>query len=401
MSELPEEKLPDRKKVDKQLRMSDDFNANESYLSMILSEIPDEPVNVQQFTNLDSYYKSDGHALIAGRTGKGKTTLQTTMSKSFIDSGWKVLRREPANDFCYLAGYVGGCNTQIFIPQQDDCTLELFGFDAEVVATNDPNEVIKRVYEGGYQFNVMLYDNYTYDLDSISGFYAKLFLQLMHKCQQTRKAELQPLLFEIDELNDLAMPRGKGATEVQTNLARTFEYAIRKLRKYKVRILGTSQRFNQISIDVRSQFEHTFIKKNYGYDIWAFFAQQLITSNNKTFWKVLKHVISMPVNEFLFFDENAHFDFYTYPDIPRDNKLDVEMLGTWKGMPKRDGGKILSKTADRYNAIIVVELQHPGLNAVEKIHLIKQKFGIDVGHADFLQAKKHLLAKGFIQRKNA
>lgn len=318
-------------------------NQKTSYLESLLMQIPDEqPSDVQQFTNLNEFFDLDSHALVAGRTGYGKTSLMLDIMLQFMSRGTKVFYREPAEEFFYLAKYIP---TQVFIPEQSDISLEMIGFNAEVVKTNNPRTIVEKMYENNYMFNVMLYDAYTLESKFTAEFFSEVFKQLMHYCQQKRKSQRQEIIFSIDELNDFVTPRGKGLTPMHTELAKHFDSCIRKFRKYKVRLFASTQRFNQISIDVRSQFDTTFIKRCFGYDIWTFIAHQLITSNNKTFWKTIRHVIGMPVNEFLYFDRHGKFDYYKISDIKRPN-VEIEPLGEWFGIPKIKKGKKV--TYDRY-----------------------------------------------------
>jgi uncharacterized membrane protein len=124
-------------------------------------------------------------------------------------------------------------------------------------------------------------------------------------------------------------------------------------------MIGSAHRFNQIGLDTRSQFEQVYIKKCYGYDAFDFFSKNLAASNKATFWKVLKHVLKMPRNEFLLFDENQQYDFYKFPDIPRPdpNQVDIEALGSLQVEEKDDKrqtktkqhlGKAMQLLIDRY-----------------------------------------------------
>jgi hypothetical protein len=162
-------------------------------------------------------------------------------------------------------------------------------------------------------------------------------MRMLFHVQQKRKSEKKPLIFSIDELNDLIPPKGKGNPEMALTRS-DVEQNIRKLGKHKVRMIGSAHRFNQIGLDTRSQFEQVYVKKCYGYDAWDFFTKNLATSNKTTFWKVLKHVLKMPRNEFLLFDENQQYDFYKFPDIPRPdpNQVDIEALGSLTVEPKDD-----------------------------------------------------------------
>ncbi len=178
----------------------------------------------------------------------------------------------------------------------------------------------------------LVYDAYVVDPAESAKFYSKLFAYLIHHCQQTPKTQKIKLVFSIDELNDLIAPHGRGITKTHNVLSGLFEYNIRKLRKHNVRLIATTHRFNQLSINVRSQCDHVFIKRSFGYDIWDFMTKALITASNKVFWTVLKLAVTMPKDMFIFFD-GATYDVYRFPDIPRPEGVEVEPIGAFNPPP--------------------------------------------------------------------
>lgn len=317
---------PDREKVTKYLQNVKNSGDVETYLASVFSKVPDEPpANVLSFTEVQNVFHSDGHSLIVGRTGYGKTTLLLTLLKRFLDDHWKVLYRDDGGcEFGYLSRYF---KTQIFIPEGEDIKLNVRGFVPDVVRTNSPKKIIEMTYANNYPLNVIVFDAYVVNPAVSAKFYSKLFMELIHKCQQTPRRKKQRLIFSIDELNDLIAPHGRGMTGTHESLLGLFETNVRKLRKHKVRLISSTHRFTQLSVNVRSQCDHIFVKKCYGADIWDFMSRALITANNKTFWKVLRYVISMPRNVFMYFDPNGKFDFHTFLDIPRAPSVDVEALG--------------------------------------------------------------------------
>lgn len=217
------------------------------------------------------------------------------------------------------------------MPNDPNISLEFIGFDADIVKFDDPGEIIEKVWQYDYLYNVIVYDVYSLYAVQKAKFYSKLFMTLIFKLQQMRNAYKQRVVFGIDELNDIIPPRGKGSPEF--NVTRSdVEQNIRKLGKHKVQVVASSHRFNQIGLDTRSQFDQIYIKKSYGYDAWDFLSKNLVTSNNKTFWRMMKLITTLPKNEFLLFDENRNFDRYVFPDIPRTlpngTSVDIEALGS-------------------------------------------------------------------------
>jgi len=307
------------------------------YINAQADKAEDYTEPVQNFTDANKLYYSDFHALLVGKTRQGKTSLLTTIEKNFLDLNKEttILHRDDGGlEFLYLAQYYP---TRVFIPNDEAIKLEPFGFTCDIVPFDSPKEIIQKVFQYDYPFNVIVYDVFSLNAAQKARFYSELFMRMLFHVQQKRKSEKKPLIFSIDELNDLIPPKGKGNPEMALTRS-DVEQNIRKLGKHKVRLIGSAHRFNQVGLDTRSQFEQVYVKKCYGYDAWDFFTKNLATSNKTTFWKVLKHVLKMPRNEFLLFDENQQYDFYKFPDIPRPdpNKVDIEALGSLTVEPKDD-----------------------------------------------------------------
>ena len=96
-----------------------------------------------------------------------------------------------------------------------------------------------------------------------------------------------------------------------------FEYNVRKLRKHRVTMMATTHRFNQISINVRSQFSYIMIKQSYGKDVYDFISHNLITAANEGFWSTLRTLTTMGPEYMYIFDYKNSYDRLRVPDIPR------------------------------------------------------------------------------------
>jgi len=275
----------------------------------------DFDAGVQKFTDLNRFYTGWHHALIAGRTGAGKSTLLLTMIKQFLDRGNQVLLRDDGGlEFRYLAT-IFPHRTRVFIP--DGCDLNFKGFNCEKAYFKDAGELLDQLGDNMYPFNVVTYDVFCVDPGLAGTFYGDLFTKLIYRCM-SRKLRFHPrLVFAIMELNDIVQPKGYSITKAHDKVRTLVEYNVRKLRKFNVKMIAETHRFNQISINVRSQFDYYFLKKCYGADTFQFISASLITANNKVFWAVLKKIVELPPWNFILFDHNLKFDFYRFGDIPR------------------------------------------------------------------------------------
>ncbi len=332
----------------------------ESFIAAQAAEFEPDPEDnanpVTYYTDINKLFNHDYHTLITGKTGAGKTTLLLSLLKLFLEKGVTVLHRDDGGlEFIYLACQF---KTRVFIPDDPEVSITFTGLNVEVVKFRHPQEIIDAVWKYDYPYNVIVYDVFSLSSAQQAKFYSTLFKYLIFKLQQMKKQYKRKVVFSIDEMNDIDPPRGKGSVEF-AGVRADLDKNLKKIRKHKVQLIASSHRFNQISLDTRSQFEMKFIKKCYGYDIWDFLSKNLVSSNNKTFWKMLRKILMLPRNQFVLFDENNKFDFHFMKDIPRhyDNKgypmteeeafehperespLDVEALGSLPEKTKEENGK--------------------------------------------------------------
>ena len=115
-------------------------------------------------------------------------------------------------------------------------------------------------------------------------------------------------------------------TRGHTNIRSMVEYNIRKLRKHRVTLIASTHRFNQIGINVRSQFSYIMIKQSYGKDIYDFISHNLITAANDSFWATLKTITTMDPEYVYVFDYKNSYDKLRVPDIPR-NEIEYNLHG--------------------------------------------------------------------------
>ncbi|MBU2527748.1 MAG: hypothetical protein KKC03_14215, partial [Bacteroidetes bacterium] len=242
----------------------------------------------------------------------GKTTLMASILRVYLDRGAHVLYRDDGKkEFRFLA-YHFPHETRVWIPEEEQCTLELFGIpsEVEIARFSTAQDIIDKVYDFDKQLNVIVYDPFSRPgpegWKMKSDFYSMLFEYLLLKCQGLRDSSKRHLIFNIDELNDLIPPLGKGTTGSSVRAA--MEVDIRKLRGHNIQMFGSTHRFNQISIDTRSQMKNIFLKQSYGFDSYTFLSHNLISSSPKTFWGLIKKVSQMPENMYLLFDKNRNFD---------------------------------------------------------------------------------------------
>lgn len=302
----------------------------------------DEAMRAQprSFTDLDPFFEGGRHVLIHGRTGSGKTTLLLTLLRELHRSGHRILMRDDGGlEFLYLLPEIP---MVVWIPE--GCIFTVEGpYDVEVRDFILPSEILEAVFETRQRFHVIIYDAYCYDPGLAASFYSDLFQTLIFKCMQTERSLKRRLVFSFDELNDLIQPKGRELTKGHASVRRMVEYNIRKLRKHKVTLIASTHRFNQIGINVRSQFSYIWIKQSYGYDVYDFINKNLVTAANQTFWRVLRELTSMGPEYVYLFDYQNRFDRFIFPDIPRPD-ITYSLKGLVREQVKRltfDGADLL------------------------------------------------------------
>jgi hypothetical protein len=276
-----------------------------------------KPVVVPRvYTDWTRFWEGGHHTLLQGRTGSGKTTLLLNLLWMLYLRGHRVLLRDDGGlDFLYLAEQIP---MTIWVP--DGCTFTLQHpelYDIETQSFKEAHEILDEVYASPYRFHAILYDVYCSDPGPAARFYSDMFRQLIFKCMQTEHYKKTPLVFSFDEINDLIQPKGYELTRDHTTVRSLIEYNVRKLRKHRVTLIATTHRFNQISVNVRSQFSYIMIKQCYGKDVYDFISHNLITAANEAFWSILRDITTMSYEYVYVFDYKNSYDRIRTPDIPR------------------------------------------------------------------------------------
>lgn len=180
-----------------------------------------------------------------------------------------------------------------------------------------PREILGQVFDSSQRFHVVVHEPFCYDPGPEALFASRLFQELIFMCKKTSRRRKRQLLVSIDELNDLVQPRRKSLTRSHAGVRELLSFNVRKLRKHRVTLMATTHRFNQIGIDVRSQFSYVFIKQSYGSDVYDFVSKNLVTASNETFWRILRELTTMGPELTYLFDYKNNYDRLWLPDIPR------------------------------------------------------------------------------------
>jgi hypothetical protein len=291
---------------------------------------------VQARTNYDALYNMDkfsetGHAGICGITRSGKSTLLISLVRRFLEGGAFILYRDDGGgEFRYLAKYYPDA-TRVFIPEGPvDLRINL-PVAIERFDWKQPGQIIDKVYRRDYPLNVIVFDSFANPEapKMIGRFYYTLLREMLSSLQQKPSKEKMPLVFAIDELNDIAAPRSKGYTLSEEGKA-FVSLALRKTGKHNVKILCTTHRLNQLMSDFRSQIDNIFLKRYAGGDAWAFLKDNLTTFNKYTYMKIWKILTTMPPAYFLYIDRQRRFDLCYFDDIPRP-EVNYECQGVLGG----------------------------------------------------------------------
>jgi len=287
--------------------------------------------DVYELFDMDQFSET-GHAAICGITRSGKSTLLISMVRKFLDNNALVLYRDDGGgEFRYLAYYYEDA-VRVFVPEGPGIRLEI-GLPVKVESFDwkHPASIIERVYKRDYPFNVIVFDSFANPEapKMIGRFYYRLLRDMLSFLQRKSYSEKYPLVFALDELNDIAAPRSKGYS--LSDEAKAFvSLVLRKTGKHNVKILCTTHRLQQLSSDFRSQIDNIFVKRYAGADTWAFLKDNTITFNKWAYIKLWKIITTMPPEHFIYVDRYRRFDRYKFADIPRP-KVEYECLGVLGG----------------------------------------------------------------------
>jgi len=283
--------------------------------------------DVYELFDMDQFSET-GHAAICGITRSGKSTLLISMVKKFLDNNALILYRDDGGgEFRYLAYYFRN-STRVFIPEGPGIRLEIaLPVKIERFDWKHPGTIVEQVYKGDYPFNVVVFDPFAnVEFPKMIGkFYYRLLRDMLSFLQRKSYSEKYPLVFALDELNDIAAPRSKGY-ELSEEGKAFVSLVLRKTGKHNVKILCTTHRLAQLTSDFRSQIDNIFIKRYAGGDAWAFMKDNLTTFNKWAYIKLWKIITSIPPQYFLYVDRYRRFDLYKFADIPRP-QVDYECIG--------------------------------------------------------------------------
>ncbi len=300
------------------------FNPNPIDTTQLKEHLQPKPsAETKIYGSLHKFLQGGYHTLLHGMTGAGKTTLVLTLLKWLHQHGHRILYRDDGGlEFLHLAGTIP---MQVWIPK--DCTLDVT-YQQKIedppihqpqidTLPNTPGELLDKAYHQPPRFHVIVYDAYCLDPALSATFYSNLFKELIYRSMQTSKRKKKSLVFSFDELNDLIQPKGHSLTKTHGNLIQILSYNIRKLRKHRVTLLASSHRFNQLNINVRSQFSYIMIKRSYGKDVIDFMSNNLVSVSNDVFWHMVNDIQKMHPKYVYVFDPVNNYDKLIFPDIPR------------------------------------------------------------------------------------
>jgi len=285
----------------------------------------------RSYVNWDLFFEGGYHSLLHGKTGAGKTTLQIYLTWILHNAGHRIIHRDDGNrEFLYLAPHV-----PMIIWHPEGTIFELKAPHryptVEIRTFKNPDEILDAAYKTPQRYHAIVYDSYCIEQGPQAAFYSEFFQNLIYRCMQGEWEEWgendedavesdeyrEPLVASFDEINDLIPPKSKSPNKNHGNVLRQIALNIRKLRKYRVTLIASTHRFNQLDLDVRSQFSYYFIKKSYGQDIYHFMNTNLWTVSGASYQAAMRFVTSMPREQVLVFDSDGNYDKMVFPDIPR------------------------------------------------------------------------------------
>jgi len=230
------------------------------------------------------------------------------------------MRDDGGLDFLYLCREIP---MKVWVPK--GCSFECDEVE-EIQFFNEPEEVLEGAYSDPLRFHAVLYDCYCTGPQPAARFYSDLLKQLIYRCMQTERGAKDPLVFSFDELNDLVQPKGYELSKQHGGLRPMLEYNVRKLRKHRVTLLATTHRFNQVSLNVRSQFSYIMLKQSYGKDVYDFVSANMVTVQGRAFWAMITALTTMSPDLVYVFDYKNSYDRVKIPDIPRP-KIQYHLSG--------------------------------------------------------------------------
>ena len=137
-------------------------------------------------------------------------------------------------------------------------------------------------------FNVVLFDAFTIFVKPTAIFWSGWFEQLIFQLQHIEFSKKERILLDFDELNDIVQPKEHSLSRYHQKTRATIEVSIRKLAKHLCKVNCTSHSPNQLSVNVRNQFQYYLFKKSFPQDAYSLLNQMMAHGGGKTFWWIMK-----------------------------------------------------------------------------------------------------------------
>jgi len=310
-------------------------------LEKILAEQP-LYIEPKQMISVKDFYKEGNHVLILGKTGSGKTVLLLNLIRKFLEHRFKVIHRDDGGlEFLKLHDFVD----EIAVMKPDQCYFNVAS-DKVVIYDYDIENTMQLVnflLDTKHKFIVILFDVFCKDKELSARFWNSFFDSFITTLMQRHISLKKKIVLSFDELNDIVQSQKMELTEAHRKVRAMIEYNIRKLRKHKVKLVCTSHRPNQLTLNIRSQFSYVFIKQSFGYDLYTFLNKELVHIGSKLFFKILRDIKDMSPKYAYLFDKRGYFDKLEFPNLPEDMPyfelagiLDIPKPNDWLAIDKRE-----------------------------------------------------------------
>jgi len=355
------------------LDMLSDVTAKElGLLEKILKEQPPD-ITPKQMISVKDFYKEGNHVLILGKTGSGKTVLLLNLIKKFLEHGFRVIHRDDGGlEFLKLLDFVD----EIAVMKPSTCYFNVAS-DKVIIYDYDvekPYELVKFLLDSKHQFMVILFDVYCKDKELAADFWSEFFDAFITILMQRHVSVKRKVVLSFDEINDIIQPQKMELTPVHRKVRALVEYNIRKLRKHKVKLVCTSHRPNQLTLNIRSQFSYVFVKQSFGYDLYQFLNKELVHIGSRLFFKILRDIKDLDVAYAYLFDKKGYFDKLMFPNLPEYLPY-YEIEGILE-LPKKTDWLAIDRKKRRDIIILLEYIKNKRETGNALYHIIGEKYGI-------------------------
>jgi len=283
----------------------------EAMVESSIREAEDLMLPVKTFADLSKVLEVGYHSVIFGKTRSGKTVLLQNLDVDHVLHGYKVIHRDDGGlEFLKVADKV-----DITVWKPKDCKFECNAVYIENYDWKNPSKLVKDLLKTSDPYNVVLFDVYCNDKSLYAMFWSDFLNAFITHLMKLHVSKKEHLVLSIDELNDILTSKQHEITKAHASLKAMIDFNLRKLRKHRVKLIATAHRPNQLTRDIRAQFDYIFVKRSYGYDMYDLLNRELVDIDAKTFWGILKKIKTLPVNQALVFDYDGKFDLMEVPKL--------------------------------------------------------------------------------------